>query len=74
MILDASKTGLCIETRFTLKNNDTIDMTLSGNDIKFQATGKVVYTDDLSIDDAPQFKSGVKLLDEFHEVTSDTKN
>jgi hypothetical protein len=68
MILDASSTGLKVESEYTLRRNDTLDLTLRGNDITFMATGKVIYTEEIEVEDVSNQKAGIKLLDEFHKV------
>ena len=68
LILDSSSTGMCIETKIILKRDDQLDLTLQGNNIKFHAVGKVVYSENISVEDVPHYKAGIKLLDVFEKV------
>jgi hypothetical protein len=68
LVLDASKTGMCVQSKIHLKANDYLDLTLQGNNIKFHATGKVVYSENISVEDVNHYKAGIKLLDVFDEV------
>ncbi len=68
LVLDTSKTDMSIQSKIQLRANDFLDLTLQGNNIKFHATGKVVYSENMSVEDVSHYKAGIKLLDVFDEV------
>ena len=59
---------MCVQSKISLKEDDYLDLTLQGNNIKFHATGRVVYSENISVEDVSHYKAGIKLLDVFDEV------
>ncbi len=71
LVLDTSESGLRLESKIALREDEDIDLTLLGNKIKFLAAGKVIYSKEVTVEGSPHYQAGIKLLDEFHRVTTE---
>jgi PilZ domain len=66
LIIDASSSGICIETKISLSVEDKIDLKLQGSNSVFHAVGKVMHIQQISSEEIPQYKAGIMLLERFH--------
>lgn len=62
LVLNTSNSGLKIETAIAIKKGELISLRLIGENRKFAATGKVVYSSSINDDGMIYYQAGIHLL------------
>ena len=68
LILDASRTGLRLETKVYLNEDEEVGLLLNGESNQYQAFGRVVYSQSMNNEAIQFFQTGIRLLDSFEII------